>query len=71
MPSVLALDRKAIRDRFEERFSATRMAADYVKLYQRMLRKRVAPERRLASMAEYPIASAHPHSDAAMQTEPN
>ena len=71
MPSVLALDRRAVRARFEERFSATRMAADYVKLYQKMLRKRVASERRLASMAEYPIASAYPHSDAAIRTEPN
>ncbi len=35
---VLALDRYAVRRRFEERFSAARMAKDYVKLYRTMLR---------------------------------
>jgi hypothetical protein len=33
MPRVLALDRSAVRRRFEERFSATRMAQDYVSVY--------------------------------------
>ena len=31
------LDRAAIRDRFEERFSARRMAADYVEIYRRLV----------------------------------
>ncbi|HEY6926569.1 MAG TPA: glycosyltransferase family 4 protein [Steroidobacteraceae bacterium] len=31
------LDRKAIRDRFEDRFSAQRMAHDYVEIYRRLL----------------------------------
>jgi glycosyltransferase involved in cell wall biosynthesis len=34
---VLALDRGRVRRRFEERFSATRMAADYVKVYERLV----------------------------------
>jgi glycosyltransferase involved in cell wall biosynthesis len=34
MGRVLALDRQAVRRRFEERFSAERMARDYVRLYQ-------------------------------------
>jgi glycosyltransferase involved in cell wall biosynthesis len=38
LPRVLALDRHAVRRRFEERFSATRMAADYVALYRSMLK---------------------------------
>lgn len=71
VPNLLALDRRAIRARFEERFSARRMAGDYLRLYQKMLRKRAASERHLASLAEYAIASAHPRPDTAIQTEPN
>jgi glycosyltransferase involved in cell wall biosynthesis len=37
LPRVLALDRHAIRKRFEERFSCTRMATDYVALYRSLL----------------------------------
>jgi len=39
LPHVLALDRRAVRRRFEQRFSATRMAKEYVQTY-RGLRKR-------------------------------
>jgi glycosyltransferase involved in cell wall biosynthesis len=39
LPSVLSLDRRAVRQRFEQRFSASRMAHDYVKLYRSMLEK--------------------------------
>jgi glycosyltransferase involved in cell wall biosynthesis len=66
---VLALDRRGIRRRFEERFSAARMARDYLKLYRSMLRKRdltaeetaeaVLPERALLM----PITG--PHGEAA------
>jgi glycosyltransferase involved in cell wall biosynthesis len=38
LPALLALDRRLVRKRFEERFSASRMARDYVKLYSRLLR---------------------------------
>ena len=37
LPAVLALDRRVIRSRFEERFSSSQMAAQYVKLYQKLL----------------------------------
>src|SRR6202790_2325767 len=37
LPRVIALDRHAVRRRFEERFSATRMATDYVALYRSLL----------------------------------
>ena len=39
VPQVLALDRKAIRHRFEERFSSIRMTKDYLRLYRSMIRK--------------------------------
>jgi len=39
VPRALALDRKLIRSRFEERFSAQRMAGDYLRAYERLLRQ--------------------------------
>jgi glycosyltransferase involved in cell wall biosynthesis len=36
MPHVLALDRKRVRERAEQRFSACRMARQYVDLYARI-----------------------------------
>ncbi len=33
LPRVMALDRRALRGRFEERFTARRMAKDYVRVY--------------------------------------
>jgi glycosyltransferase involved in cell wall biosynthesis len=37
LPHVIALDRKKVRQRFEQRFSATRMANDYVGVYRSLL----------------------------------
>jgi glycosyltransferase involved in cell wall biosynthesis len=37
LPHVMALDRKVIRQRFEQRFSATRMAKGYVDIYRSLL----------------------------------
>ena len=37
LPRVMALDRKKVRQRFEQRFSATRMAKDYVGVYRSLL----------------------------------
>jgi glycosyltransferase involved in cell wall biosynthesis len=37
VPNLLALDRRLIRRRFEEKFSASRMANDYTKLYRRLI----------------------------------
>src|SRR5262249_34850622 len=39
LPEVMALDRHAVRRRFDERFSATRMAKDYVQLYRSLLKR--------------------------------
>jgi glycosyltransferase involved in cell wall biosynthesis len=38
LPQVMRLDRRAVRRRFEERFSATRMAADYLDVYRGLIR---------------------------------
>jgi len=38
LPRVMALDRKKVRQRFMQRFSATRMAEDYVDVYQALLK---------------------------------
>jgi glycosyltransferase involved in cell wall biosynthesis len=37
LPHVIALDRKKVRQRFEQRFSATRMAKDYLGVYRSLL----------------------------------
>ena len=39
---VLALDRARVRRRFEERFTVTRMARDYVRVYERLIGRPVA-----------------------------
>jgi glycosyltransferase involved in cell wall biosynthesis len=38
LPHVLALDRRAVRRRFDQRFTATRMAKDYVQIYRALLK---------------------------------
>ena len=48
LPRVIALDRRKVRARFEQRFSATRMAKDYVSVYRALLARwnsAGAPER--------------------------
>jgi len=37
LPALLSYDRRAVRQRFEERFSARRMAKDYVRTYRDLL----------------------------------
>ena len=64
IPDVLALDRKTVRARFEERFSVTRMAADYLKVYQKMVRWQAAREVRLSALAARSLG-ANGHSDQA------
>jgi glycosyltransferase involved in cell wall biosynthesis len=51
LPHVVALDRRKVRRRFEARFSASRMARDYVGLYRRLLRakSRASPDLRYSS----------------------
>jgi glycosyltransferase involved in cell wall biosynthesis len=45
LPQVLALDRHAVRQRFEQRFSSARMATDYVALYRSLLKRPSISER--------------------------
>jgi glycosyltransferase involved in cell wall biosynthesis len=42
LPEILSYDRRAVRQRFEERFTATRMAKDYVSIYRQLLRMRTS-----------------------------
>ncbi len=60
IPDLLALDRRAVRRRFEQRFSSARMAADYLGIYHSMLalgphrahrRRRATPENALSLRA--------------------
>jgi glycosyltransferase involved in cell wall biosynthesis len=39
LPALLAIDRRSVRRRFEERFSASRMANDYLAVYRSLLRQ--------------------------------
>jgi len=45
LPRVIALDRHAVRRRFEQRFSSVRMATDYVALYRSLLERPSVSER--------------------------
>jgi glycosyltransferase involved in cell wall biosynthesis len=38
LPGLLSYDRRAVRRRFEEKFTATRMAKDYVRTYRQLMR---------------------------------
>jgi hypothetical protein len=60
IPDLLALDRKAIRARFEKRFSSRRMASDYVKIYQTMLRKHPASDIQISPVATLSAARTQP-----------
>jgi hypothetical protein len=57
IPELLALDRKAIRARFEQRFSSRRMTSDYVKIYH-TLRKHTASIIQLSPVAASSAAKA-------------
>ena len=50
LADVMALDRRAVRRRFEERFTAARMASDYVRVYKSLLTR--ADMRLLSEQAE-------------------
>jgi glycosyltransferase involved in cell wall biosynthesis len=53
---VARLDRNLCRRRFEERFSAERMARDYLKIYERLLPE--TQNRTISSVASYPALNA-------------
>jgi glycosyltransferase involved in cell wall biosynthesis len=42
LPAILSYDRGAVRQRFEQRFTAARMAQDYVSTYRRLLKTRTS-----------------------------
>ena len=42
LPELLSYDRRAVRQRFDERFTAARMAKDYVSTYRQLLRMRTS-----------------------------
>jgi glycosyltransferase involved in cell wall biosynthesis len=42
LPEILTYDRRAVWQRFEERFTATRMANNYVSIYRQLLRMRTS-----------------------------
>ena len=44
LPLVLSLDRRTVRRRFEERFSAARMARDYLEVYRSLLGAPTMPQ---------------------------
>jgi glycosyltransferase involved in cell wall biosynthesis len=46
LPGILSCDRRVVRRRFEERFTATRMAQDYVSAYRRLLKARKSSAKR-------------------------
>ena len=75
IPEVLALDRRKVRQRFEERFSAARMARNYVNIYRAMRRREFAhedvAEASLAEPSHLPaISSMHPDTGAQRPADP-
>jgi glycosyl transferase family 1 len=46
LPGILSYDRRVVRQRFEERFTAARMAKDYVSTYRQLLRMRRSNDQR-------------------------
>jgi glycosyltransferase involved in cell wall biosynthesis len=55
LPQVLALDRHAVRRRFEQRFSSARMATDYVALYRSLLKRPSISERETSVPLPRPV----------------
>jgi glycosyltransferase involved in cell wall biosynthesis len=46
LPGILSYDRRVVRQRFEERFTAARMAKDYISTYRQLLRMRRSNDQR-------------------------
>jgi hypothetical protein len=55
LPRVLALDRHAVRRRFEQRFSSARMATYYAALYRSLLKRPSISERETTLPLSRPI----------------
>ena len=58
LPAILSYDRRAVRKRFEQRFTATRMAKDHVGIYRQLLRN---------SPSNDATQSPRPHHERAME----
>jgi glycosyltransferase involved in cell wall biosynthesis len=70
LPQVLAIDRHAVRRRFEQRFSSARMATDYVALYRSLLKRPSISERETTVPLPRPVLERKlngqgPHGDRA------
>jgi glycosyltransferase involved in cell wall biosynthesis len=67
LPDVLSLDRRAVRARFEQRFSVGHMAAHYLKVYHRMARRRpTEPDIALSALAARSLATSGHGAQAAL-----
>src|SRR5437588_2092800 len=55
LPRVMELDRRAVRRRFEQRFSSARMAADYVAVYRSLLERPSLSEREMTAPLPRPV----------------
>jgi glycosyltransferase involved in cell wall biosynthesis len=55
LPRVIALDRRAVGRRFEQRFSSARMATDYVAVYRSLLKRPSISERETTVPMPRPI----------------
>jgi hypothetical protein len=62
----MALDRRAVRQRFKQRFTATRTAKDYVRVYTSLLGranvKSIQAEPRRATLADFAKQPSEPLS---------
>jgi glycosyltransferase involved in cell wall biosynthesis len=55
LPRVIALDRRAVRRRFEQRFSSERMAEDYVAVYRSLLERPSLSDRETSVQLPRPV----------------
>jgi glycosyltransferase involved in cell wall biosynthesis len=56
LPRVMALDRRAVRRRFEERFTASRMAKDYLTIYRSLLKRSQVAEKEKEKEKDEPVS---------------
>src|SRR5215471_986325 len=60
LPRVLTLDRRAVRNRFEERFTSTRMAKNYVRVYKSLLTRPRLADRAYAADTKRTVKPSEP-----------
>jgi glycosyltransferase involved in cell wall biosynthesis len=72
LPHVIALDRRKVRWRFEQRFTAARMAQDYLRVYQSLLSNscsRESTSRGHVGSTREPLPCQHQDESIALQTQ--